>query len=93
MALPGAAAFSPEAGPSVLRITKLADAEYLLRQVALGVEDYYTGSGEEPGVWQGGLAAEFGLTGVVEADHVRTLLLGPTRSPTPSCCPPAGPGP
>jgi conjugative relaxase-like TrwC/TraI family protein len=60
----------------VLRITKLADAEYLLRQVALGVEDYYMGSGEAPGVWQGDLAAEHGLAGVVEADHLRALLLG-----------------
>ncbi|MGH8973237.1 MAG: relaxase domain-containing protein, partial [Acidimicrobiia bacterium] len=60
----------------MLRITKLADAEYLLRQVALGVEDYYMGSGEAPGVWQGDLAAELGLTGVVEANHLRALLLG-----------------
>jgi len=64
----------------VLRITKLADAEYLLRQVARGVEDYYVGSGEAPGVWQGGLAAELGLTGVVDADQLRSLLLG--RDPT-----------
>ena len=60
----------------MLRITKLADAEYLLRQVARGVEDYYMGSGEAPGVWQGGLAAEIGLSGVVEADQLRALLVG-----------------
>jgi conjugative relaxase-like TrwC/TraI family protein len=60
----------------VLRITKLADAEYLLRRVALGIEDYYVGSGEAPGVWQGGFAAEFGLVGVVEPDQLRALLLG-----------------
>jgi len=60
----------------LLRITKLADAEYLLRQVALGVEDYYMGSGEAPGVWQGDLADALGLTGVVEADKLRALLLG-----------------
>ena len=64
----------------MLRITKLADAEYLLRQVARGVEDYYMGSGEAPGVWQGGLAAELGLAGVVDADQLRSLLLG--RDPT-----------
>jgi len=64
----------------VLRIAKLADAEYLLRQVALGIEDYYMGSGEAPGVWQGDLAAELGLAGVVEADHLRSLLLA--RDPT-----------
>jgi conjugative relaxase-like TrwC/TraI family protein len=64
----------------VLRITKLADAEYLLRQVCLGIEDYYMGSGEAPGVWQGALAAELGLAGVVEADQLRALLVG--RDPT-----------
>jgi conjugative relaxase-like TrwC/TraI family protein len=64
----------------MLRITKLADAEYLLRQVAIGVEDYYMGSGEAPGVWQGRLAAELGLAGVVEADQLRGLLVG--RDPT-----------
>ena len=60
----------------MLRITKLTNAEYLLRQVAQGVEDYYVGSGEAPGVWQGRLAAELGLTGVVDADHLGGLLLG-----------------
>ena len=64
----------------MLRITKLADAEYLLGRVALGVEDYYVGVGEAPGVWQGRWAAELGLAGVVEADQLRALLLG--RDPT-----------
>ncbi|HTC81562.1 MAG TPA: MobF family relaxase, partial [Acidimicrobiia bacterium] len=49
-------------------------------QVAVGVEDYYVGAGEAPGVWHGQLAAELGLTGVVEADHLEALLLG--RDPT-----------
>ena len=60
----------------MLTITNLADAEYLIGQVALGVDDYYMGAGEAPGVWQGGLAAEFGLAGVVEPDYLRALLLG-----------------
>jgi conjugative relaxase-like TrwC/TraI family protein len=60
----------------VLTITTLADAEYLLRQVAIGVEDYYMGSGEAPGVWQGRLAAELRLAGVVEDDQLRALLIG-----------------
>jgi conjugative relaxase-like TrwC/TraI family protein len=64
----------------VLRITKLTDARYLLDQVAVGVEDYYVGAGEAPGVWHGRLAAELGLTGVVEPDHLEALLLG--RDPT-----------
>jgi conjugative relaxase-like TrwC/TraI family protein len=64
----------------VLRIAKLTNARYLLDQVAVGVEDYYVGAGEAPGVWHGELAAELGLTGVVEADHLEALLLG--RDPT-----------
>ena len=63
-------------GTRVLRITKLADAEYLIAQVALGIDDYYVGAGEAPGVWQGRLAAELGLAGVVEADALRSVLLG-----------------
>ncbi|MGH8972181.1 MAG: MobF family relaxase, partial [Acidimicrobiia bacterium] len=60
----------------MLRITKLADAEYLIGQVALGIDDYYLGVGEAPGVWQGRLADQLGLSGVVEADQLRALLLG-----------------
>ncbi|MGH8973294.1 MAG: MobF family relaxase [Acidimicrobiia bacterium] len=60
----------------MLRITKLADAEYLINQVALGIDDYYLGVGEAPGVWQGRLADQLGLSGVVDADQLRALLLG-----------------
>jgi conjugative relaxase-like TrwC/TraI family protein len=60
----------------MLRITKLADAEYLINQVALGIDDYYLGVGEAPGVWQGDLADRLGLSGVVDADGLRALLLG-----------------
>jgi conjugative relaxase-like TrwC/TraI family protein len=58
----------------VLRLAKLTDAEYVLRQVAGGLEDYYLGSGEAPGVWSGGLAARLGLAGVVEGDVLRALI-------------------
>ncbi len=64
----------------MLKITKLADAEYLIGQVALGIDDYYLGAGEAPGVWQGHLANQLGPAGVVEADRLRALLLG--RHPT-----------
>jgi conjugative relaxase-like TrwC/TraI family protein len=60
----------------VLRISKLSDAEYLIGQVALGIDDYYLGVGEAPGVWQGCMADQLGLAGVVEADALRSLLLG-----------------
>lgn len=58
----------------MLRLAKLTDAEYVLRQVAGGLEDYYLGSGEAPGVWSGRLAAQLGLAGVVEGDGLRALI-------------------
>ena len=60
----------------MLTITALADAEYLISSVAIGIDDYYVGSGEAPGVWQGRLAADLGLAGVVDADDLRALLIG-----------------
>jgi conjugative relaxase-like TrwC/TraI family protein len=60
----------------VLTITKLNDAEYVISGVALGVDEYYTGTGEAPGVWHGRLAGELGLEGVVDADDLRALVLG-----------------
>jgi conjugative relaxase-like TrwC/TraI family protein len=58
----------------VLRVSKLTDAEYVLEQVAGGLEDYYLGKGEAPGVWAGALAARLGLEGVVEGDELRALI-------------------
>ncbi len=58
----------------MLRVSKLTDAEYVLEQVAGGLEDYYLGKGEAPGVWAGSLAARFGLEGVVDADGLRALI-------------------
>jgi conjugative relaxase-like TrwC/TraI family protein len=58
----------------MLRLAKLTDAEYVLRQVAAGLEDYYLGYGESPGVWSGRLAATLGLDGVVVADDLRALI-------------------
>ena len=60
----------------MLRLAKLTDAEYVLDQVAAGLEDYYLGSGEAPGVWTGRLAGQLGLVGVVEADDLRALIDG-----------------
>lgn len=59
-----------------MTITKLRGAEYLLRSVADGVEDYFMGAGEAPGVWHGRWADELGLTGVVDAEHLRALVEG-----------------
>ena len=60
----------------MLNITPLRDAEYLISSVALGIDEYYLGVGEAPGVWQGRWAAELGLAGVVEADELRCLVEG-----------------
>ena len=64
----------------MLRVSKLRDADYVLRDIAGGIEDYYLGRGEAPGVWAGRLAEEFGLSGVVEAEALRALIDG--RDPT-----------
>lgn len=58
----------------MLRLAKLTDAEYVLREVAGGLEDYYLGCGEAPGVWSGRLADQLGLAGVVGADDLRALI-------------------
>ncbi|MGH9058425.1 MAG: relaxase domain-containing protein, partial [Acidimicrobiales bacterium] len=58
----------------MLRIAKLTDAEYVLEQVAAGLEDYYLGAGEAPGVWAGRLAGRLDLEGVVAGDDLRALI-------------------
>jgi conjugative relaxase-like TrwC/TraI family protein len=60
----------------VLRLAKLTDAEYVLDQVAGGLEDYYLGSGEAPGVWAGRLADQLELAGIVIAEDLRALIEG-----------------
>jgi len=72
------------AWPAVLTITKLANVEYVLRQVAQAIYEYYTGRGEAPGVWQGGLAAEFGLVGVVEGGSAVPPQAVPNNNRDPS---------
>ena len=59
-----------------MTITKLRGAEYLIQSVAVGIEDYFMGVGEAPGVWHGKWAAELGLEGVVEAGPLRALVEG-----------------
>ncbi|MGH3036642.1 MAG: relaxase domain-containing protein, partial [Gaiellaceae bacterium] len=49
---------------------------YYEQQVATGVDDYYAGRGESPGIWAGSGAAELGLDGVVEDGDLGTLLRG-----------------
>lgn len=59
-----------------MTLTKLRGAEYLIRSVADGVEDYFMGAGEAPGVWHGRWADRLGLAGVVEPDQLRALVDG-----------------
>ncbi|HSS08722.1 MAG TPA: MobF family relaxase [Acidimicrobiales bacterium] len=60
----------------MLRVSKLRDAEYVLRDIAGGIEDYYLGRGEAPGVWTGRLSDQLGLSGVVQAEALRALVEG-----------------
>ena len=61
---------------AVLTLVKLTNAEYLITSVASGLEDYYMGSGEAPGVWHGRWAKELNLTGVVGDDQLRAIVGG-----------------
>ena len=47
---------------------------YYVEQVSRGVEDYYAGEGEAPGVWVGAGAAALGLRGEVGEDGILRLL-------------------
>jgi conjugative relaxase-like TrwC/TraI family protein len=62
----------------VLSIGKLAVGQerYYERQVAQGLDDYFTGRGESPGRWLGRGAAELGLRGTVEDGELSALMEG-----------------
>lgn len=69
---------------SVGRITAGRGYDYLTREVATSRHDYYTGTGEAPGVWAGSGRHELGLDGVVDADDLAALYGGfidPRTSP------------
>jgi conjugative relaxase-like TrwC/TraI family protein len=67
-----------ERGVGVLSIAKLTLGQeaYYEQQVAGGLDDYYAGRGESPGLWAGGGACGLGLVGVVEDGSLGTLLRG-----------------
>ncbi len=60
---------------SVAKLT-LGQEAYYEQQVAGGLDDYYAGRGESPGIWAGSGSAELGLVGVVEDGDLGTLLRG-----------------
>ena len=66
------------AGAGVLSVAKLVPGQeaYYEASVARGVDDYYAGRGESPGVWVGAGAPELGLVGVVEAGSLGKLMRG-----------------
>lgn len=62
----------------MLSVAKLALGQeaYYEQQVALGLDDYYAGSGESPGLWAGSGAEGLDLSGVVGDGDLGTLLRG-----------------
>ena len=49
---------------------------YYLAQIASGLDEYYTGAGEAPGVWAGTGSGLLGLGGQVTAGDLRAVLAG-----------------
>src|ERR687888_1639388 len=62
----------------MLSVAKVAPGQerYYERSVAAGIEDYYAGRGESPGIWTGRGAAALGLEGVVEDGQLTALIRG-----------------
>lgn len=62
----------------VLSVAKLTPGQegYYERSVAAGIDDYYAGRGESPGIWTGQGAASLGLEGLVEHGQLGTLIRG-----------------
>src|SRR5207244_7993298 len=62
----------------VLSVAKLTPGQerYYEKSVAAGIDDYYAGRGESPGIWTGRAAAGLGLEGVVEDGQLATLIRG-----------------
>ena len=62
----------------MLSVAKLTPGQesYYERSVAAGLDDYYAGRGESPGVWTGRGAAELGLEGLVEEGQLGSLIRG-----------------
>lgn len=73
---PARSVFLP--GCAVLSVAKLALGQeaYYEQQVALGLDDYYAGRGESPGLWAGAGAEGLDLSGVVADGDLGTLLRG-----------------
>jgi conjugative relaxase-like TrwC/TraI family protein len=62
----------------VLSVAKLTPGQegYYERSVAAGIDDYYAGRGESPGVWTGRGALALGLEGALEEGQLGALIRG-----------------
>src|SRR5476649_1401460 len=62
----------------VLSIAKLTPGQerYYERSVAAGLDDYYAGRGESPGVWTGRGALQLELEGLVHEGELGRLIRG-----------------
>jgi conjugative relaxase-like TrwC/TraI family protein len=62
----------------VLSVSKLSPGQeaYYERSVAAGIDDYYAGRGESPGIWVGRGSAELELDGVVGEGELGRLIGG-----------------
>src|SRR5204863_9735347 len=62
----------------VLSVSKLTPGQeaYYERSVAAGLDDYYAGRGESPGVWTGRGAKELELEGLVHEGELGRLIRG-----------------
>jgi conjugative relaxase-like TrwC/TraI family protein len=58
----------------VISVDKVVAADYYVEQVARDRHDYLSGEGEAPGIWDGALAEQLGLSGQVSEDGFRALL-------------------
>jgi conjugative relaxase-like TrwC/TraI family protein len=63
---------------AMLSVAKLSPGQerYYERSVADGLDDYYAGRGESPGVWVGRGARELGLEGLVREGELGRLIRG-----------------
>jgi len=61
---------------SIGKLRKGDPGEYVLRAVARGAEDYYSGLGESPGEWIGGGCDALSLSGEVDPEAFRRVLRG-----------------
>ena len=75
---PDTSAPVPRGVSVVLSVAKLSPGQeaYYEASVARGLDDYYAGRGESPGVWHGGGAEGLGLVGVVADGDLGRLMGG-----------------